>query len=150
MRASKARAGRRTGKVCHRRWNAYGKPQIASPSNTRGGSRVPESGPLGSVRSFAELSLAFVDSLSRRRGGILNPGRAVAIGCPSVGSSSSEITLPLSRTLRCSHKSARAAFGVRPRLHERVRDQCAALHARSPPQSAGARASHPGAERRLA
>src|SRR5262245_23593038 len=25
MRASKARAGRRTGKVCHRRWSAYGK-----------------------------------------------------------------------------------------------------------------------------
>src|ERR1019366_5772219 len=25
--ASKARAGRRTGKVCHRRWNAYDKPQ---------------------------------------------------------------------------------------------------------------------------
>jgi hypothetical protein len=23
MRASKARAGRRTGKACHRRWNAY-------------------------------------------------------------------------------------------------------------------------------
>ena len=38
----------------------------------------------------------------------------------------------------------------RPRAHERVRDQCAALHARSPPQSAGARAAHPGAERRLA
>jgi hypothetical protein len=27
MRASKARAGRRTGKVCHRRWSAYGKSQ---------------------------------------------------------------------------------------------------------------------------
>jgi RNA-directed DNA polymerase len=27
MRTSKARAGRRTGKPCHRRWNAYGKPQ---------------------------------------------------------------------------------------------------------------------------
>ena len=26
-RTSKARAGRRTGKACHRRWNAYGKPQ---------------------------------------------------------------------------------------------------------------------------
>src|ERR1700676_5190255 len=25
MRASKARAGRRTGKACHRRWTAYGK-----------------------------------------------------------------------------------------------------------------------------
>src|SRR6476620_4593273 len=27
MRASKARAGRRAGQACHRRWNAYGKPQ---------------------------------------------------------------------------------------------------------------------------
>src|SRR5260370_37280707 len=27
MRTSKARAGRRTGKVCHRRWSAYGKSQ---------------------------------------------------------------------------------------------------------------------------
>ena len=27
MRASKARAGRSTGKACHRRWNAYDKPQ---------------------------------------------------------------------------------------------------------------------------
>ena len=25
MRASKARAGRRAGQACHRRWNAYGK-----------------------------------------------------------------------------------------------------------------------------
>ena len=38
----------------------------------------------------------------------------------------------------------------RARTHERVRDRCAALHARSPPRSAGARAAHPGAERRLA
>jgi hypothetical protein len=27
MRTSKAHAGRRTGQVCHRRWNAYGKQQ---------------------------------------------------------------------------------------------------------------------------
>ena len=27
MRASKARAGHRTGEACHRRWSAYGKPQ---------------------------------------------------------------------------------------------------------------------------
>ena len=47
MRASKARAGRRTGKVCHRRWSAYGK-QL--PSYTRGGSRMRESRPYGSVR----------------------------------------------------------------------------------------------------
>jgi hypothetical protein len=26
-RASNARAGRRTGKACHRRWSVYGKPQ---------------------------------------------------------------------------------------------------------------------------
>ena len=37
---SKARAGHRTGKVCHKRWTAYGKSPL--PSDTRGGSRVPE------------------------------------------------------------------------------------------------------------
>ena len=51
MRASKACAGRRTGEACHTRRTAYGKPQSsASPSDTRGGSRMPESGPYGSVR----------------------------------------------------------------------------------------------------
>src|SRR5450631_123004 len=39
---------------------------------------------------------------------------------------------------------------VRSRAHERGRDQCAALHARSSPRSIGARAAHSGAERRLA
>jgi MOSC domain-containing protein YiiM len=39
---------------------------------------------------------------------------------------------------------------VQLRAYERVRDQCAALHARSPARSTGAGAAHPGAERRLA
>ena len=37
-----------------------------------------------------------------------------------------------------------------PEQHERLRDRCTALHARSPSQPAGACAAHPGAERRLA
>src|SRR5258708_7403539 len=36
------------------------------------------------------------------------------------------------------------------RAHDCVRDQCAAVHARSPSQAAGARAAHSGAESRLA
>ena len=39
---------------------------------------------------------------------------------------------------------------LRARAHERVRDRCAALHAGSPPRSAGARAANPDAKRRLA
>jgi hypothetical protein len=31
MRISKARAGLRTGKVCHRRWDAYGKFAVKHP-----------------------------------------------------------------------------------------------------------------------
>ena len=44
----------------------------------------------------------------------------------------------------------RSCSRVRVRAHERVRDRCAALYARSSPQSTGARAAHPGAQRRLA
>jgi hypothetical protein len=50
MRTSNARAGRRAGAACHRRWNAYGKVQTALPSHTRGGSRMLESRTYGSVR----------------------------------------------------------------------------------------------------
>src|ERR1035437_4932480 len=52
MRASKARAGLRAGKPCHRRWSAYGtsREYREAPSHTRGGSRMPELGPYGSVR----------------------------------------------------------------------------------------------------
>src|ERR1700757_4773940 len=63
MRANKARAGHRTGQACHRRWNAYGTSpckgwSVASVIPvlgglallTRGRSRVPELGLLGSVR----------------------------------------------------------------------------------------------------
>src|SRR6266498_2478451 len=46
-RASKARTGHREGSACHRRWNAYG---MSLPSHTRGGSRMRESRPYGSVR----------------------------------------------------------------------------------------------------
>src|SRR5262249_44690505 len=51
MRASKARSGRRAGQTCHRRWNAYGKHW---PSHTRGGSRMRESRPYGSVRGACD------------------------------------------------------------------------------------------------
>src|SRR3974390_3510783 len=51
MRISKARAGHRTGRACHRRWNAYGRWEAnALPSHTRGGSRMRESRTYGSVR----------------------------------------------------------------------------------------------------
>src|SRR5262245_49760103 len=48
MRASKARSGRRAGQTCHRR---YGKHW---PSHTRGGSRMRESRPYGSVRGACD------------------------------------------------------------------------------------------------
>src|SRR5512132_936511 len=47
MRASKARTGLRARLVCHGRWTAYG---MSLPSHTRGGSRMRESRPYGSVR----------------------------------------------------------------------------------------------------
>src|SRR5215471_4020964 len=47
MRTSKARTGLRARLACHRRWSVYGK-QL--PSYTRGGSRMRESRPYGSVR----------------------------------------------------------------------------------------------------
>ncbi len=50
-----ARTGHRAGQACHRRWAAYGK-RLASPSHTRGGSRMRESRSYGSVRG-AESNL---------------------------------------------------------------------------------------------
>src|SRR5262245_6439302 len=47
MRTSKVRTGLRARLACHRRWSVYGK-QL--PSYTRGGSRMRESRPYGSVR----------------------------------------------------------------------------------------------------
>ena len=47
-RASKARAGRRTGKACHRRWSAYGKPQ-----SKEGGSGSPRSSTTSTQQCFA-------------------------------------------------------------------------------------------------
>ncbi len=63
MRASKARAGHRAGEPCHRRWSAYGKSRehCEAPSNTRGGSRMPELGPYGSVRGARGNSRPYRD-----------------------------------------------------------------------------------------
>jgi hypothetical protein len=69
MRASNARAGLRTGKACHRRWIAYVKSQISAlASSIRGGSRVPELGPLGSVRGALsnERPLYVADCLANK------------------------------------------------------------------------------------
>ena len=55
MRTSKARTGRRTGFVCHRRWNAYGRWEAdCSAVYTRGGSRMRESRTYGSVRGACD------------------------------------------------------------------------------------------------
>jgi hypothetical protein len=57
MRASKARTGHSTGKACPRRWSAYGRSREyrEAPLYTRGGSRMPELGPYGSVRGRAVM-----------------------------------------------------------------------------------------------
>src|SRR5206468_8674122 len=47
MRTGKARTGLSARLACHRRWTAYG---MSLPSHTRGGSRMRESRPYGSVR----------------------------------------------------------------------------------------------------
>src|SRR5262247_1272799 len=60
--------------TCHRRWNAYGKHW---PSHTRGGSRMRESRPYGSVRGACDethvptATAARVHHASRQRGGRL-------------------------------------------------------------------------------
>ncbi len=60
MRASKARAGHRAGDPCHRRWSTYGtsREYREAPSNTRGGSRMPELGSYGSVRGVTRVPTA--------------------------------------------------------------------------------------------
>src|ERR1035437_8277025 len=69
MRASKARAGLRAGKPCHRRWSAYGtsREYREAPSHTRGGSRMPELGPYGSVRGARSNARPYRDQKSARR-----------------------------------------------------------------------------------
>src|ERR1019366_7903952 len=66
MRASKARAGLRAGKPCHRRWSAYGtsREYREAPSHTRGGSRMPDFGPYGSVRGARGNSRPYRDQRS--------------------------------------------------------------------------------------
>src|SRR5450759_2079285 len=66
MRASKARAGLRAGKPCHRRWSAYGtlREYSEAPLHTRGGSRMPELGPYGSVRGARSNARPYRDHWS--------------------------------------------------------------------------------------
>src|SRR5262249_10109700 len=72
MRTSKARTGLRARLACHRRWSVYGK-QL--PSCARGGSRMRESRPYGSVwgaRDETRVPTATgpgVHHTARRRGG---------------------------------------------------------------------------------
>src|SRR5205823_12035229 len=51
MRSGKARTGLSARLACHRRWTAYG---MSLPSHTRGGSRMRESRPYGSVRGACD------------------------------------------------------------------------------------------------
>src|SRR5437764_15112697 len=51
MRTGKARTGLSARLACHRRWTAYG---MSLPSHTRGGSRMRESRPYGSVRGACD------------------------------------------------------------------------------------------------
>ena len=68
MRTSKARTGHSTGDACHRRWSAYGTSREYSevPLPTRGGSRMPELGPYGSVRGARGNSRPYRDHWSAR------------------------------------------------------------------------------------
>src|SRR5450759_1832093 len=70
MRASKARAGLRAGKPCHRRWSAYGtlREYSEAPLHTRGGSRMPELGPYGSVRGARSNARPYRDQRSTLAG----------------------------------------------------------------------------------
>src|SRR5207253_5244242 len=51
MRTGKARTGLSARLACHRRWTEYG---MSLPSHTRGGSRMRESRPYGSVRGACD------------------------------------------------------------------------------------------------
>src|SRR5438045_1332055 len=72
MRTGKARTGLSARLACHRRWTAYG---MSLPSHTRGGSRMRESRPYGSVRGARDetrVPTATTPQVHRaaRRGGI--------------------------------------------------------------------------------
>ena len=72
-RASKARAGRRTGKACHRRWSAYGKPQSFAVT-IRGRSRMR--GALGEAGMSLPVQVWSVQSLASRTGASLTGATA--------------------------------------------------------------------------
>src|SRR5262249_50334132 len=90
MRTSKARTGLRARLACHRRWSVYGK-QL--PSYTRGGSRMRESRPYGSVRGARDETRVptatppRLHHASRRRGGRVaaRGARAAAQKIPRIG-----------------------------------------------------------------
>src|ERR1700731_3946327 len=106
MRASNARAGLRTGKACHRRWIAYVKSQISAlASSIRGGSRVPELGPLGSVRGALSNERPYRDLTN-----------VASKACPAPQSSPfcDEYGAPIAPPLRSSH--AREAASLDPRV----------------------------------
>ena len=69
MRTSKARTGHSTGCACHRRWSVYGMSgeYRETPSNTRGGSRMPELGPYGSMRGARGNSRPYRDQRLARK-----------------------------------------------------------------------------------
>src|SRR5262245_37312470 len=81
MRTSKARTGLRARLACHRRWSVYGK-QL--PSYTRGGSRMRESRPYGSVRGARDetrvptATASALHHAARRRGGVAAYGARTA------------------------------------------------------------------------
>jgi hypothetical protein len=83
---SNARAGRRTGQVCHRRWTAYGKLQRrtglsnASPSNTRVGSRMRESRTYGSVRGARSNARPYRDLSSDSCGAMHQKSHQIIAG----------------------------------------------------------------------
>src|ERR1035437_10103912 len=66
MRASKARTGHSTGCACHTRWSACGtsREYREAPLYTRGGSRMPELGPYGSMRGARGNSRPYRDHCS--------------------------------------------------------------------------------------
>src|SRR6516165_6707391 len=88
MRTSKARAGRRAGQACHRRWSAYGKHL---PLHTQGGSRMRESRTYGSVRGACDethvptATQAGLHHAPRRRGGCVAARGARAAAVPVIG-----------------------------------------------------------------
>ena len=89
MRASKARAGHRTGEACHRRWNAYGKPQ---GKGRRRGS--PRSSTTSASTCFGQAFFELKEERRARRGrpdvaGLRGRPRAQARGPARTGPSGS-------------------------------------------------------------